>query len=204
MKEYTIAYGTPPTDGWDIAHKANIDTYKWMDNGYEPRAYTQLMYDAGNIYVKHTAFEPEITVRHTSFQSDVYEDSCMEFFLMPADDTRYLNFETNAAGALLLHFGTSSERKPLHDINPDIFGFLPSFKPSEGYTGGKWTLEYKIPFSFLSSLYGGFDSKKGLYGNFYKCGDKTKFEHYGMWNVIENPTPQFHLPQFFGKIMFEA
>ncbi|HEX9250722.1 MAG TPA: carbohydrate-binding family 9-like protein, partial [Ignavibacteriaceae bacterium] len=39
-------------------------------------------------------------------------------------------------------------------------------------------------------------------GNFYKCGDETEFKHYGMWSLIENSTPDFHLPEYFGKIIF--
>ena len=203
MKEYTITKGSPLTKSWDDVPKANIDTYKWMNNGYEPRSFSQLMYDSENIYVKHTSFEPEITVRHTSFQDGVCVDSCMEFFLMPAGDGRYINFETNALGTLLLHFGTINDRAPLDSINPDIFCFTPSVRNAAEYRGDKWTLEYKIPFDFLHSLYGDIDLKKGFYGNFYKCGDETKFEHYGMWNEVENSTPQFHLPQYFGRLWFE-
>ncbi len=39
-------------------------------------------------------------------------------------------------------------------------------------------------------------------GNFYKCGDETKSEHYGMWNNIDSPKPNFHLPECFGDFIF--
>ena len=38
-------------------------------------------------------------------------------------------------------------------------------------------------------------------GNFYKCGDETKTPHYGSWNPIENPTPDFHRPEGFGELV---
>lgn len=199
MKEYKVV----TKRFWDDVPKAEISTYKWVKNGYEPRAFTQLTYDDENIYVKHTAYETEVTVKATEYQGDVWKDSCMEFFMRPAGDERYLNFETNAYGVLLLHFGTQDERTPLNDIDPAIFAITPSIQNPETFSGEKWTLEYKIPFSFLRSLYGDFDLKDGLYGNFYKCGDETKYEHYGMWNEIEHCPPQFHLPEFFGKITFE-
>ena len=37
---------------------------------------------------------------------------------------------------------------------------------------------------------------------FYKCGDETEFKHRGMWNIINNPKPDFHLPEYFGNIIF--
>ena len=200
MKEYTIVKKRP----WDDVPKAEISTYKWMNNGYEPRAFTQLAYDNESIYVKHTACETEITVKATEYQDDVWKDSCMEFFMRPACDERYLNFETNALGVLLLHFGTQGERTVLDDIDPAIFVLTPSVQSPENYSSEKWTLEYKIPFDFLRSLYGDFDLKDGLYANFYKCGDETKYEHYGMWNEIDNPSPQFHIPEFFGRLWFES
>jgi hypothetical protein len=39
--------------------------------------------------------------------------------------------------------------------------------------------------------------------NFYKCGDETEFEHYGAWSPVDLPTPDFHVPRFFGDIHFE-
>src|SRR3546814_9695772 len=40
-------------------------------------------------------------------------------------------------------------------------------------------------------------------GNFYKCGDDLPEPHYVAWNPIDNPTPNFHLPQYFGELRSE-
>jgi hypothetical protein len=40
-------------------------------------------------------------------------------------------------------------------------------------------------------------------GGFFKCGNDTGHPHYGSWQKIENPTPRFHLPQYFGELEFE-
>ena len=39
--------------------------------------------------------------------------------------------------------------------------------------------------------------------NFYKCGDKTSHPHWLTWSVVENPKPNFHLPQYFGTLQFD-
>ena len=37
-------------------------------------------------------------------------------------------------------------------------------------------------------------------GNFFKCGDDTAQEHYMSWNAVDVPHPNFHLPDYFGRI----
>ncbi|MDD6236825.1 MAG: carbohydrate-binding family 9-like protein, partial [Clostridiales bacterium] len=58
-----------------------------------------------------------------------------------------------------------------------------------------------VPFDFFWEVYNKKKIITELRGNFYKCGDKTKHPHFGMWNPINNEFPDFHLPQFFGRII---
>ena len=37
--------------------------------------------------------------------------------------------------------------------------------------------------------------------NFYKCGDKMQYQHYGMWNEYHVEKPDFHRPEYFGEIV---
>ena len=39
--------------------------------------------------------------------------------------------------------------------------------------------------------------------NFYKCGDLLAQPHFLSWNKIDIAKPDFHRPDFFGKITFE-
>ena len=39
--------------------------------------------------------------------------------------------------------------------------------------------------------------------NFYKIAENSTNPHYITWSVVENDKPDFHKPEFFGKIIFE-
>jgi hypothetical protein len=65
-----------------------------------------------------------------------------------------------------------------------------------------WDLIVVIPLSVFVH-----DEVNTLYGvearaNFFKCGEKTKQPHYLAWNNIETPEPDFHQPEWFGKLNF--
>jgi hypothetical protein len=39
--------------------------------------------------------------------------------------------------------------------------------------------------------------------NFYKCGDGTPEPHFVTWNPVGTENPDYHRPEFFGKVLFE-
>lgn len=194
---------------WKDVPCLTIDHYMWLRNGYNPGVEVRLLYSDRFLYVFFKTFEKRICIRHTDFQSPVYKDSCVEFFLdpFPKKQIGYLNFETNAVGILLLGFGPGREnRRRLAEAEIAGFEIVPSIrKPVIGAHGAdSWTLHYRIPQILFEARYGerivsGTESK----ANFYKCGNETEFEHYGAWSPIDSPTPDFHIPRFFGDIRFQ-
>jgi hypothetical protein len=146
---------------------------------------------------------------------DVFRDSCVEFFFCPDPfkDKRYFNFEMNAIGTLLLGLGVDRQsRTRLKGEPPEQFNIKTSLNKKnidlpvkEFWTVEYWTVEYTIPFEFIKKYFPKleFKSKQKMTGNFYKCGDETKFPHYGSWNPIKTPQPDFHRPEFFGELILE-
>ncbi len=67
-----------------------------------------------------------------------------------------------------------------------------------------WEIAYTVPADWME-LWFGVRPHSGLEmrGNFYKCGDNTRFEHYGMWNPVKSDHPDFHRPESFGKLILE-
>ena len=63
----------------------------------------------------------------------------------------------------------------------------------------EWWLAEVIPFSLI-----GMDkAPESLRMNFYKCGDKCSKMHFLSWSEIDLPAPDFHCPDYFGKVIFE-
>lgn len=145
---------------------------------------------------------PRITFH--AMNEPVYRDSCVEFFVQPlgVPGSPYINFEMNAAGTLLLARGaTRGERESLGA--GDLEGVLiepHGLSESEGRTC--WALSLFVPFAWLADMVPGFRAQAGavLRANFYKCGDDTAVPHYGSWNPMTAPRPDFHRPEDFGEI----
>lgn len=130
-------------------------------------------------------------------QDPVYEDSCVEFFI--GTNESYRNFEFNCLGICLSATGPDRHNRiPLPDSELSRIIRFPSLSrenlPEEGEICN-WELTVGIPLSIL-----GLKAGSTFYGNFYKCGAKTKVLHYLSWAKINTPKPNFHCPGFFHAI----
>lgn len=193
---------------WEGIPAAKVDHYLWLKNGYEPRVEARACTSPNYLYVFFIAWEPRIRVKYTKFQDPVYKDSCVEFFVdpFPEKNVGYINIETNAAGAMLIHFGKERGKRPAIPMEA-LTGFeiKPSVKGSVdgAYGADFWTLAYRLPLSLFEIYYGEkIAAGRVARGNFYKCGDETEIPHYGAWNPVDSPKPNFHLPEYFGRIVF--
>lgn len=190
---------SPETEPFCQAHGyAPIDNFCWDETGYKPEARAYVAWDEAGLHVLLCAKEATIRTAAVNFGGDVYKDSCLEAFLQffPDDDARYANFETNAAGVAFIAFGTGRyDSKPLAE-KPEGMGYCAS-----KHAGAWWAVAYTIPMALIEKLYDGRKLSAGarMRGNFYKC-DESIHPHFGSWRPIENPTPDFHRPEWFGEI----
>jgi len=193
---------------WSAIPALAIQHYLWLDNGYKPRVDVRLCYTARNLYVHFDVFEAKIRVRFTKFQDPVYKDSCVEMFIDPFPEKRlgYINVETNAAGVALVAIGPDrSRRTPMTQADLKGFEIVSSVKgPISGYHGAEfWTLAYRLPLSVFEKHYGArIRPGQAARANFYKCGDETETPHFGAWSPVRTPQPDFHRPEFFGRLVF--
>lgn len=150
-----------------------------------------------------TYFVEEKYIRATNTQDNeaVYEDTCVEFFVSFGDTDAYYNIECNCVGSLLIGHGKDRfNRILLPDLKKIQRTIIMERTANNDF---HWELNLKIPidvfgYDKLSSL-GGMSAR----GNFYKCGDLLPEPHFLCWNPILAPVPDFHLPEYFGELIFE-
>ena len=202
---------TPLEKVWDDIEELSIDNYLWVDNGYEPITKAKLFYTDTHLHIFFKSYEKEIKATYFNMNEDVYKDSCVEFFVNPKPDKddRYFNFEMNVVGTLLLGLGISRHGRKRFDIENfrDFFNIKTSLTKENfaDFKGDFWTVEYSIPFTFFEESFGKLNITSGyrMKANFYKCGDETKYPHYGCWNKLENKEPDFHRSEYFGDLILE-
>lgn len=181
------------------APKAEIACYKWTE-GYTPYAFAQLICvrDLG-LALHMEAYESDPKSVYTMYNQPVYTDSCLEFFVnCNPDQPLYINFEMNANGAFLSALRPGRKGKqPIHELMSDLPAVMA--KKFEDH----WSVDAFFTLSQIKTLFGKdtFETGDVLLGNFYKCGDETPIPHFGMWAPIDLEAPDFHRPEFFGKLI---
>ena len=204
---YQILTSPSFTDGWNAIPSASIDVRPWEEGSLLPPAEAKVAFDGSYFHVLLKAWEQNLRVVTHQSNGPVWEDSCIEFFFNPAlgRDSRYLNFEVNAEGVMLLGLGSGRDDRTLVNFDPMAFEIKADVPPhgAAGWNRPFYTVSFVIPVSFLETIYGNLQFHRGseLAGNFQKCGDKTANRHLGCWNPIEVPKPDFHRPEWFGTLV---
>ncbi|KAA6303662.1 MAG: hypothetical protein EZS26_000213 [Candidatus Ordinivivax streblomastigis] len=182
----------------------SIGTVNWKEYPYRPDVKFRIAHDGANILLHYQVDEADIQAVCNHDNGNVWEDSCVEFFVA-FDDERYYNIECNCIGRVLVATGAGRQHRiPVSSVLLDKIERWSSLgsQPMENQSG-KWELSLIIPkeIFYLNSL----ETLNGIQakGNFYKCGDGLKTPHFLSWNAIGNETPDFHLPRWFGEITFD-
>lgn len=177
-----------------------------------PEVKAKVAYDDENIYLIWQVKDQYVRAVADKHQGPVFQDSCVEFFFIPDNlgGTEYFNLEMNCGGTMLFHHQDYNQPERVNITEEDIASMkvahtLPRLIPEEIQEKTTWYLEYSIPFKILNNYYSSETPEPGAVwrANFYKCADKTSHPHWLTWSEVEHPTPRFHLPQFFGKLVFE-
>lgn len=160
-----------------------------------------------SILLKYLVQEPQVRAVNKGFNSSVWEDSCVEFFISLEGDESYYNFEFSAIGTVLGAYGPDRNmRKWSPDDVLEQIQVTPSLGSDliENLEGDiQWELDIVLPLQvFCHHELNDIAGKKAR-ANFYKCGDKLKKPHFLSWSPVLAPEPDFHCPQFFDVLEFE-
>ncbi len=173
----------------------------------KPQAHFKIAHSGNEIYIKYYVHEDEVRATFDADNGRPWQDSCVEFFVIPGDDGTYYNLEMSCIGYGLLHSRKPGTRGGGTD--PAMVAKvrrLPSMRREAfGIREGDfcWTLTVAIPVEAFSGSEVPPLCGRTLRANFYKCGDMLLTPHFLSWSPINTPKPSFHEPQFFGELFFE-
>lgn len=217
MRTYTVrpvddAIGAPfPSEAdWGKAEIARIEEHTWTHHDFLPLCDARALYSATSLFLRFHTVDWELSASRTEDGDEVWRDNCVEFFFSPSEDLSlpYLNFEFNLLGAMLLGVGESRENR--RRLSPTELQSIPRRadhrEPIRDRSEGRkvWSLEAAIPIELILRLTGCEAPRGGTAwrGNFNICAEEVTHPYYGNWNRIETPTPDFHRPEFFGRVVF--
>jgi hypothetical protein len=219
-KEYLVAKLKKPMKidaNWNKAEWKKIETIKIENymgtvSPFKPRVEAKMIYDTDNVYVIFRVKDRFVKSAVTEYNGNVSGDSCVEFFFAPDTEAplKYFNLEINAGGTPLIFYiskpWTEFVKLEAPEIKQiEIAHSLPSVVDPEITEPVTWTIEYRIPLSMLKKFSNVTNPAPGVLwkANFYKTGSRTSNPNYLTWNFVDNPNPNFHLPQFFGVLKFQ-
>ena len=187
----------------DSCELFHINHYMW-DSKKRPEVSGRMGYLPGEGFcVTMTCMEEDPLTTYTDYMDPVCNDSAMEVFLaFPeggerlSNNVMYLNFEANSNGALYAAYGKGRKGR---SRMPE--SYLPICDVRTEVGQESWSLSFLIPEAYLKKECGvkELDENTELYCNFYKISETPEIEHYGSFHLIENPTPNFHLPIYFER-----
>ncbi|MCE5342414.1 MAG: hypothetical protein LLF96_02340 [Eubacteriales bacterium] len=182
-----------------LLEELSMNCFPWDTTHYCPESHARIGWTHDGLHVLMYSREPRIRAEEKRIGGEVYKDSCLEFFIGKADQPIYFNFECNPIGVMHIGMGTSREDRRVLDAYPAGMRVATSL-----HRGAWWAVEYVLPADFLWNE-GKITLKDGvkLRGNVYKCGDASASPHYGVWNPIVWPKPDFHRPEFFGGMILK-
>ncbi len=184
--------------------RRTIEEVNWAKEfPYHPLTTFTVAHSGKTLYIDFFVRCNYLRAENFENQSPVSEDSCVEFFVEPTGELPYWNFEFNCIGTV--NASHRSERKNPTRLTDEELARIkryPScgtrpFRELEGLF--TWNLLVAIPLDLMGIKYEG--KPIAMRGNFYKCASAATQPHFLSWNPIKTEKPDFHRPEFFGKIV---
>lgn len=197
---------------WKKVESIKIEKHMGGLPKFEPVVESKMMYDDKNVYVIFRVKDRFVQSTVQEYNGSVSENSCVEFFFSPDSSypLRYFNLEINAGGTPLIFYiakpWNDYKKLETEDINKiEIAHSLPKKVFPEITEPITWIIECRVPLEVLEKYSNVTKPAPGVTwkGNFYKTGSKTSNPNYMTWSFVDHPTPNFHLPQYFGTLKFQ-
>lgn len=185
-----------------------IDEVNWPASfPYAPETNVRVAHTDTHLFLLYSVKGLQLRALAVEDHQSVWEDSCVEFFCRVPDSAYYMNFEANCIGTMTAS-RRISKKEDVHKLLPEEMAQIHRWTTCErrridGQDGEfEWQVLLAIPLSLIFRRALSFPET--LEANFYKCADKTRYPHFVSWNPIILPTPNFHCPQFFGRLVLTS
>ncbi len=196
---------------WADTEEIELKNYMGEYPAHFPETKLKIKYNFEGLVIIFKVVEKNVKAVAKTNNAPVFQDSCVEFFFNPIIKSNgYFNLETNCGGTALVGVRQNKGEKSikLTDLEIETLNIktnLPKVIEKEIIEETEWVIEYKLPFELLKNYMDVKVPAKGdiWYANFYKCADNSSTPHWLTWNKVEFDSPNFHLPEFFGKIIFD-
>jgi hypothetical protein len=214
---YTIAKAPAcPDDAnkfWHTTPSVEIGHFLSQSSDHRPQTLLRLWYDATGVSGQFEVKDRFVRCVRTEYGTEVWKDSCVEFFVEPKPGLGYFNFEFNCGGAFLVNHIVDPTRTPegfrQYSRLPEttarqvqVRTSLPRRVDPEIPEPVDWSLQFHIPFGLLEDYVGRLGTVAGQTwrGNFFKCAEENSHPHWAAWSPVDEFN--FHLPRCFGELHF--
>lgn len=217
--EYTVRKTTEPiqVDGtvvdekaWEQSVAAGPFQFPWWKSGAKEPTEARLLWDDTYLYVACICSDEFITARTRDRDGPVAQDDCFEIMVAPRADRGdvYFNIEWNVIGGILDNFrphGPRQPRAPKWDAQEvKIAGRFQGTLNDDTDRDQSWTVEVAIPFVNFRDYALHTPPRPGDVWrvNLNRHGGMTNVQ-YSQWSPGDTPTPSFHTPHRFGRLIFQ-
>jgi len=214
---YTIAKARPPSGETDVFWRTiaaiEIRHFLPQSSSHRPRTQGRLAYDEEGIHGQFEVEDRFVRCVRTGYGSEVWKDSCVEFFVEPKLGQGYFNFEFNCGGAFLVNHIVDPTRTPegfkeftrlpaAVASHVRVCTSLPRVVEPEISEPTNWSLQFHLPFGLFEQYVGplGEVARQTWRGNFFKCAEENSHPHWAAWSPVDEFN--FHLPRCFGELRF--
>ena len=201
LKSYTIINSRDTS----AAAAGHVDVWPW-DYAYKPTTEFRITHGDDRLYVSLRSYEENPVALIHQMNGPVCNDSCIEFFFSPSSDNSngYFNFEVNSNPTFLLEYGPCTADDS-HPVEWDISELNVRSTAESDACGPFWQVDFEMPYAMIRKYAPDCKLSSGavIRGNVYKCGCTDQEPHYGCWNPVLTPGPNFHKPEFFGEFIIE-
>ena len=192
------------SDLLDLQQRHLITIAPWPAYTSKVQASFSIAQVSNHVLIKYFVREASIRAVNFSYNSPVYEDSCVELFISFDEDPNYYNIEMNCIGTLLMGYGSGRDNRLL--IGENILKKI-SRQVSVTHDSDSnliaWELTALLPLVVFNHRAISQLSGCRCRANFFKCGDRLPEPHFLCWSEVQAAEPDFHLPHFFGELYFE-